>query len=1540
MSTILNTTTTTAGLARVEQPDGTKLPVLTKGTITPSALREFEIGCRKYFMHKKIPDGDKVRTIAFGILDPLIMDWYLGDQDTIDSWTFPEYIASLRLNCLEQDWDILLRKEILSSSQGDRPFFEWSNEVRAKNNLLASTHVKCNDVTLRSHLDANMNTRLAHICIKEKTNNVVAFLAWIKEVNKHDIERIHAEEASKAWATDMYKINRAQEAVSASAAVAVARNTRNNSSRSRTGPNTASSSSTTSATSSIPVSEHLPRLTDDERTILNENQGCVKCRKCFAGHRADTCPNGFPAAATYHTLTAADATRARPSSQAGASTATRTTNVVAAVGMNAPSSVLEGEGSDTYVYPPLHSEHFYWDCLIDGPFSSDIRINTLVDNGCTTVLIDEILATSLGLKRHRLNSPETVELAMKENDGKKKIELKEWVKISLSSPDHQWKSRSVRAIVAPGLCAPVIVGLSWLTANRIVVDHELRTAIDKSTGFDILNPPPSSGPPKPPPSRTNLPKLGTIRNLHREVIKQLNDILPRRRADVCRMQPTSTVKPSDFVGAIRTRVENLALQEKFSKMNAKMMERFADRFTGLPHTDLLPTDVYHRVQLKNPNEVIACRGYSCPRKYQAAWDTLIQQHLDAGRIRPSTSPYASPAFIVPKADKTALPRWVNDYRKLNANTIVDTYPLPRIDDILHDCAKGKIWGKIDMTNSFFQTRMHPDDIQYTAVITPRGAFEWLVMPMGFRNSPSTHQRCVNAALRKLIGKICHVYLDDIVIWSQTLEEHETNVALVLEALREAHLLANPKKTDLFTTELDFLGHHISARGIEPDATKVQRILDWVSPRTSSDVRAFLGLVQYIASFLPKLAEFTSVLTPLTTKECDAHFPPWTDAHEAAFLGIKDIVTGADCLTTIDHDDPGDNKIFVTCDASDIRTGAVLSFGKTWETARPVAYDSMQLNSAQRNYPVHERKLLAIVRALAKWRVDLLGANFVVYTDHRTLEAFDTQRDLSRRQCRWQEFLAQYNFDIIYIKGEDNTVADALSRLPYEDTFDTTDPSVLVASTFSIKSDPSFLAEIIEGYTVDPWCVDLQGNEASVPGFANRDGLLYIGNRLVIPRFGDLREQLFRCAHDSLGHFGFEKSYGSLRDSYYWPNMRRDLEKSYVPACSDCQRNKGRTSKPNGPLHPLPVPDSRNDSVAIDFIGPLPPDQGFDTIVTMTDRLGSDIRIIPTRSDITAEEFAVLFFDNWYCKNGLPADIVSDCDKLFVSKFWKSLNAMTGVKLKMSTSYHPETDGSSERSNKTVNQCLRYHVERNQRGWVRALPRVHFDMMNTVNDSTGFSGFQLRTGTSPRIIPPFAPAPEDNTDDTTKALAILHQLQSDLLEAKDNLLAAKISQATQANKHRGPEVTFCEGDRVMLSTFHRRRDYVQKDDKRVAKFVPRFDGPYTIVKAFPEKSVYTLDLPNSPGTFPTFHASLLNKYIANDASLFPSRQLDEPDAVVTIEGDDYWDIEEIIDERKRGRGYQYLVRWTGYRPDMDLWLPRREVEDCAALDAWLSKRGHV
>ena len=526
---------------------------------------------------------------------------------------------------------------------------------------------------------------------------------------------------------------------------------------------------------------------------------------------------------------------------------------------------------------------------------------------------------------------------------------------------------------------------------------------------------------------------------------------------------------------------------------------------------------------------------------------------------------------------------------------------------------------------------------------------------------------------------------------------------------------------------------------------------------------------------------------------------------------------------------------------------------------------------------------------------------------------------------------------IFSPNEDSlmSAASALS--------DVTSPSNSTL-TLSISADKELLDLIRTGYTVDPWIKSLITAQTGMPNIACKDGLWFLDDRLVIPNFGHVRETLFRLAHDTLGHFGFDKSYETLRHSFYWPRMRSDLESAYVPSCVPCQRNKSTTTKPIGPLHPLPVPEARGDSVAMDFIGPLPWDEGFDCILTMTDRLGSDVRLVPCSTTQTASDLAQLFFTNWYCENGLPLEIISDRDKLFLSRFWKALHKLTGVKLKLSTAYHPQTDGASERTNKTVNKCLRYYVDRNQTGWVQALPLIRFNIMNSINKSTGFSAFQLRMGRSPRVIPPLLPnppnsqTPTDDTDNTARlAKDIIEKIHTCSLAAQDNLHQAKISQSAQVNKHRVLTFPFKVGECVRLSTVHRRHEYKTKGQNRVAKFMPRFDGPYTILSIDEPHSTIKLDLPSSAKSTRTFHTSQVLPYHENDPSLFPSRSFPSPPPIITPLGVEEYLIRDIVDERRSGRSSKYLVRWVGYGDEENRWLPRKELEDTEALDIWLAQR---
>ena len=337
----------------------------------------------------------------------------------------------------------------------------------------------------------------------------------------------------------------------------------------------------------------------------------------------------------------------------------------------------------------------------------------------------------------------------------------------------------------------------------------------------------------------------------------------------------------------------------------------------------------------------------------------------------------------------------------------------------------------------------------------------------------------------------------------------------------------------------------------------------------------------------------------------------------------------------------------------------------------------------------------------------------------------------------------------------------------------------------------------------------------------------------------------------------------------------------------------------------------------------------------THQLGSDIRLIPTTTSLTAKQLARLFFKEWYCENGLPLEIVSNCDKLFISRFWKALHKLTGIKLKMSSAYHPQSDGSSERTNKTVIQCIRFAVEWDQRGWVQALPKVRFDIMNTLNASTGFTPFQLHFGRSACMLPPIVP-PIEGEHEEISAQEIIANMRPTQLEAQDNLLEAKISQAFQANKSQSLTFPFKVGDQVILSTANRRREYKSGNEHRVAKFMPRFDGPYSVTTTDERHSTVTLKLPDHSGHFPIFHTSEVKPFRENNNTHFPTRALSPPDPVL-IDGQPEFFVEKIVDERRQGKRTQYLVRWRGEGPKGDIWLPESELEDCQALDEWIARR---
>jgi RNase H-like domain found in reverse transcriptase/Integrase zinc binding domain len=411
--------------------------------------------------------------------------------------------------------------------------------------------------------------------------------------------------------------------------------------------------------------------------------------------------------------------------------------------------------------------------------------------------------------------------------------------------------------------------------------------------------------------------------------------------------------------------------------------------------------------------------------------------------------------------------------------------------------------------------------------------------------------------------------------------------------------------------------------------------------------------------------------------------------ENSFQNLKDAVKSAPVLQLAD---PGKPYI-VTCDASDIGISAV-SEQESENGPHPVAFASRKLSGAERNYPVHDRELLAIVYALKEWRPYLHGSQFVIKTDHHPLRYLDTQTNLSKRQMRWMETLQEYDYEIVYVQGKFNVVADALSRIsesPSSELYTVEDEEeiseAMAMNVVGIVSrtmlSKSMVSELLRAYKADKNTRKDFENPEDVRFEKSVDGLSYAvdnGQRKFVVPQGKLRKALMHVAHDALvsGQLGFNKAYERLRQGVTWPEMYIEL-KAYVRSCDSCQRNKTSNQKPIGLLKPLEIPTVRFEQVSMDFITSLPETKANnDAVMVIVDKLTKLVMFIHTRADMDTVATAKMFFNHLYIWFGLPKKLISDRDGRFISKFWKELFRLTQTRLAMSTSHHPQTDGQTEK----------------------------------------------------------------------------------------------------------------------------------------------------------------------------------------------------------------------------------------------------------------------
>ncbi|GJS71735.1 hypothetical protein Tco_0704576 [Tanacetum coccineum] len=804
----------------------------------------------------------------------------------------------------------------------------------------------------------------------------------------------------------------------------------------------------------------------------------------------------------------------------------------------------------------------------------------------------------------------------------------------------------------------------------------------------------------------------------------------------------------------------------------------------------------------------------------------------------------------------------SDYHELNKLTMKNRYPLPRIDDLFDQLQGSKVYSKIDLRSGYHQLRVREEDIPKTSFRTRYGHYEFQVMPFGLTNTPAVFMDLMNWMCKPYQDRFVIVFIDDILIYSKSRKEHEGHLKLILKLLKEE----------------EFEGIHV-------DPTKIEAIKDWASPKTPTEIRQFLGLAGHYRRFIEGFSKIARPMTKLTQKS--VRFD-WGEKAEAAFQLLKHKLCSALILALPE----GSENFVVYCDASHKGLGAVLM-----QREKVIAYASRQLKVHEKNYTTHDLELGAVVFALKMWRHYLYGTKYVVFTDHKSLQHILDQKELNMRQRRWLELLSDYDCEIRYHPGKANVVADVLSRkerskpLRVRALVMTTGlnlPKQILSAQSKARKEENFINE------------DLHGMINKLEPRA--DGTLCLNNRSWIPCFGELRALIMHESHKSKYsiHPGSDKMYQDLKKLYWWPNMKAKIA-TYVSKCLTCAKVKIEYQKPSGLLVQPEIPQWKWENITMDFVTKLPKTAaGQDTIWVIVDRLTKSAHFLPMREDDTLEKLTRLYLKEVVSKHGVPVSIISDRDGKFTSHFWKSLNKALGTRLDMSTAYHPETDGQSERTIQTLEDMLRACVLDFGKGWDRHLPLVEFSYNNSYHTSIKVAPFEALYGRKCRSPICWA----EVGDSQLTGPEIIHETTEKIVQIKSRIQAARDRQKSYADIRRKP-LEFQVGDKVMLKV---------SPWKGVIRFGirgklnPRYIGPFKIIAKIGTVAYRLELLKKLSRVHSTFHVSKLKKCMADELLAVPLDEIQVDEKMNFIE-----EHVEVMDREvkrlKQSRIPIVKVRWN-------------------------------
>ncbi|GAU21227.1 hypothetical protein TSUD_11450 [Trifolium subterraneum] len=847
---------------------------------------------------------------------------------------------------------------------------------------------------------------------------------------------------------------------------------------------------------------------------------------------------------------------------------------------------------------------------------------------------------------------------------------------------------------------------------------------------------------------------------------------------------------------------------------SQILEKFTPVFQDHIQLPLERTQV-HQIRLMPEHGPVNVRPYKYPHHQKEEIEKQVAELLNVGVIRPSNSAYSSPVILVKKKDSSW--RMCVDYRALNKITIPDKYPIPIVDELLDELYGAAIFSKIDLKSGYHQIRVHENDIQKTAFRTHDGHYEYLVMPFGLMNAPATFQATMNDIFRPFLRKFVLVFFDDILVYSKNEIDHQEHLTAVLTVL---------------------MNH-------------------WV--------RGFLGLTGYYRKFVKNYGKIAKPLTELTKKDNFC----WGPEAVSAFNQLKQIMTTPPVLVIPNSSLPFE----IECDAAGRGIGAVLMQQK-----QPIAFFSKALSEGNLSKSVYEKELMALVLCIQHWRHYLLGKQFTVYTDHKSLKHFLQQRITSPDQQCWLAKLLGYQFEVKYKPGIENKVADALSRCHGDD-----EKPVLIHSHHwlegqkslhenvqdanmdlnALMSSPTWLGgqkllkDIAQDVQIQTMISELTAKPDSKPGFTVQQGILFYQNRLVIPSNSPTIPVLLEEFHSTPmgGHSGFLRTYRRIAANLYWTGMTKQV-RDFVRACDTCQRQKYAATSPAGLLQPLHIPNAVWEDLSMDFITGLPKSRGFEAIMVVVDRLSKYAHFVLLKHPYTAKSIAEIFVKEVIRLHGIPSSIVSDRDPLFVSHFWRELFKLQGTQLNMSSAYHPETDGQSEVINRCLEGYLRCFASDQPKTWAHWISWAELWYNTAYHVSINTSPFEVVYGRPPPTLVKFL------SNETKVAAVALELSERDeaLKQLKLHLLKSQQQMKAYADRKR-QDLQFAVGEWVFLKLRpHRQQSLVKRINQKLAA---RFYGPFQIIDKVGAVA-YKLQLPAESKIHPVFHASLLKKVVGNYA----------------------------------------------------------------------------